>query len=327
MPVNFAAQKLPFLAAIAVSLAAMSAEPANAEILRTFVSSTGNDANICTRAFPCLTLSGALAKTLSGGEINCLNSGPYGGLSIAKSVTIDCSDVRGQIAVQLAPAVTINTAGVRVILRGLDMNGVGANSATAGLAGVNFLNGASLRIDNCVIEGFNNISAGNGNGVKFAPSAGTAELVISRSRISKNGIKTSGGNGVLIQPSSSASAKVTIADSSIDDNEIGMRADSVLTTGNISVVVSNTSFAANRGGITLNGDGSGSVSVGVIRAFLAYGAVGINVVAPAVARVGDSVIIGNTTGIAGNVSTYGNNQLDGNTTQGTPTPVPLQSLP
>src|SRR4051795_1575534 len=77
---------LPALAALAVALPAS----ASAQATRTWVSGVGDDANPCSRTAPCKTFAGAISKTQAGGEINCLDPGGFGGLTITKSITVSC---------------------------------------------------------------------------------------------------------------------------------------------------------------------------------------------------------------------------------------------
>jgi hypothetical protein len=57
------------LAAMLVTL--LQATPAQAVLeYKTFVSSTGDDMNQCTRAAPCRSLERAAVVTMEGGEIN-----------------------------------------------------------------------------------------------------------------------------------------------------------------------------------------------------------------------------------------------------------------
>src|SRR5262252_7696506 len=56
----------------------LSAVPAQAQAMRTFVSGSGKDGNPCTATSPCQTFQRALAMTLAGGEISALNSANYG---------------------------------------------------------------------------------------------------------------------------------------------------------------------------------------------------------------------------------------------------------
>src|SRR5437870_2544042 len=77
------------LAAAAFVLTVSMTAPAEA-FLRTWVSSTGSDANPCTRASPCATFNHALNQTTAFGEINCIDAGSFGNLIIQQSVTISC---------------------------------------------------------------------------------------------------------------------------------------------------------------------------------------------------------------------------------------------
>ncbi len=49
--------------------------PAHAQATRTWVSGVGNDADPCSRTAPCKTFAGAISKTATNGEINCLDPG------------------------------------------------------------------------------------------------------------------------------------------------------------------------------------------------------------------------------------------------------------
>src|ERR1044072_4899759 len=68
--------------------AMLSVAPASAQATRTWVSGVGGDANPCSRTGPCKTFAGAISKTAGGGEINVLDPGGFGGVTIGKSITI-----------------------------------------------------------------------------------------------------------------------------------------------------------------------------------------------------------------------------------------------
>jgi hypothetical protein len=74
--------------------------PAQAQASRTWVSGVGDDANPCSRVAPCKTFAGAISKTAPGGEIDCLDPGGCGAVTITKSITIDCG--AGQVGSILA---------------------------------------------------------------------------------------------------------------------------------------------------------------------------------------------------------------------------------
>src|SRR5580692_8749873 len=64
------------------------ASPASAQATRTWVSGVGDDANPCSRTAPCKTFAGAISKTAAAGEINVLDPGGYGAVTITKSIRI-----------------------------------------------------------------------------------------------------------------------------------------------------------------------------------------------------------------------------------------------
>src|ERR1700730_398981 len=56
---------------------------------RTWVSGLGDDANPCSRTAPCKTFAGAISRTAEGGEIDVIDPGGFGTLTIPKAITID----------------------------------------------------------------------------------------------------------------------------------------------------------------------------------------------------------------------------------------------
>src|SRR5450631_2224969 len=118
---------------------------AQAQASRTWVSGVGDDANPCSRTAPCKTFAGAISKTASGGEIDVLDPGGFGTLTITKPITIDGT---GTLASSLSSATTaflINSsvANTTVTLRGLSINGAGT---TLGVNGVRVLTNASATV-------------------------------------------------------------------------------------------------------------------------------------------------------------------------------------
>src|SRR5207253_887052 len=78
-----------------VSVLALVPEAALAKASRTWVSGVGDDVNPCSRTAPCKTFAGAISKTAIGGEINCLDPGGFGAVTINKSLTINCHYTEG----------------------------------------------------------------------------------------------------------------------------------------------------------------------------------------------------------------------------------------
>ena len=67
-----------------------------AQATRTWVSGVGDDVNPCSRTAPCKTFAGAISKTATGGEINCLDPGGFGAVTITKSIQILCEYRHGR---------------------------------------------------------------------------------------------------------------------------------------------------------------------------------------------------------------------------------------
>src|SRR5437764_14346723 len=155
----------PVLVLVALALPAA----ASAQATRTWVSGTGDDANPCSRTAPCKTFAGAISKTAAGGEIDALDPGGFGAVTITKGMTIDGGG--GQVASVLVSGTNgiVVQAGPSdvVILRNLRINGIGS-----GLNGVRFLSGKDLNLENCYIFGFTQ------NGIDIALSASASAHVL-----------------------------------------------------------------------------------------------------------------------------------------------------
>jgi len=134
----------------------LASAPASAQATRTWVSGVGDDANPCSRTAPCKTFAGAISKTATAGEINCLDPGGFGTITITKSMTLNCHEVLGSILASGVPGVTINStaAGSNVILRGLQINGVQGGTVVAGTIGVRIVAAARVSIEDTVITQF-----------------------------------------------------------------------------------------------------------------------------------------------------------------------------
>src|SRR5947209_8496513 len=156
----------------------------SAQATRTWVSGVGDDANPCSRTAPCKTFAGAISKTAAGGEIDALDPGGFGAVTITKSITIDGGG--GQVASVLVAGtngivVQANAQTDVVILRNLRINGIGS-----GLNGIRFLSGKDLNVENCYIFGFTQ------NGIDVALNQSFQASV----HILNTIIKNNGGVGV-----------------------------------------------------------------------------------------------------------------------------------
>jgi hypothetical protein len=308
---------------VALATAGMTmgyATPAAAQATRTWVSGVGDDVNPCSRTAPCKTFAGAISKTAAGGEINCLDPGGFGAVTITKSLTIDCHYTEGGalaggngITVNDGATATPNTAVVTI--RGLDIFGV--NPPTHG---VRIIAAAAVHIEDSVIRRFNSASS---FGVSFQPGA-TTFLYITNTTIAQNGSGATGG-GILIQPTgASGASRVFLEDVRVIGNaNQGIRID---TTGNTApfgtlVDIDDSEIVNNQNGINLNSGGTtaslmlanSNVSHNGINGVVATGALSTG-------RVGNTTIYGNAVGVAvsggATLNTYNDNRVDGNGSDG-----------
>lgn len=170
----------------AVVLSGLTNSIAHGQATRTWVSGVGDDVNPCSRTAPCKTFAGAISKTATNGEINCLDPGGFGAVTITKSISIDCTGTLGGIlAASGTTGIVINAGTTGVVkLRNLDIHG-----SASGLDGVRFMNGKQLIIENTRISGFTRI------GVYVQTMTGIGSVVINNSTISAayDGIVTDHG--------------------------------------------------------------------------------------------------------------------------------------
>ena len=137
------------------AIVALPTTSAHAQATRTWVSGVGDDANPCSRTAPCKTFPGAISKTAAGGEIDCLDPGGFGQVTITKSITIDCSAVAGGILGAGVSGVIVNAgANDKVVLRNLVIQGTIGTSP--GLNGIRFLAGRELHLDRLFVQGQSN---------------------------------------------------------------------------------------------------------------------------------------------------------------------------
>src|SRR5436189_573285 len=134
-----------FRSLVCVSFLLLVSALANAQATRTWVSGVGDDVNPCSRTAPCKTFAGAISKTAVNGEINCLDPGGFGTVTITKSITIDCHEIFASILNAGTNGIIINydsfavaDARKTVRLRNLNFNGV-----DTGLNGIRILGGVA----------------------------------------------------------------------------------------------------------------------------------------------------------------------------------------
>ncbi len=196
---------------------------------RTFVSSLGLDTSPCTLTSPCRQLAVALAATASGGEIIVLDSAGYGPLIIDRPVTIVAPPgVYAGISVLTGHGIDVNPGPGNVTLRGLTINGLGGD------IGINFMSGAALFVENCVVTGFTSMGLqvlapaaanvyvrdstfrGNFNGAFFGTTSGATGVL--RTEVERSVFENNVTTGIGF---TGGSSNATIADSPLDRRHAG----------------------------------------------------------------------------------------------------------
>lgn len=308
---------------IGLSAAFGIASPGFAQATRTWVSGVGDDANPCSRTAPCKTFAGAISKTAAGGEINCLDPGGFGAVTIVKSISIICDFTEGGILTAGAGVngivINLPSATDTVFLSGLDFNGAGTAQN-----GIRIVSGGIIHVQNSLIR---NYRATNGLGMSIQPSA-VAQLTVENTTIADNGTGNTGG-GILIQPTgASGTARVTLRNVRLQNNaHRNLRADTSGTSGlGIGLVVENSQFIGATTGLSLNGGGASPINFALTGAHISFAATGIEATGSGIVsgRVDGSTITRNSTALAisgtASVQSFGTNNLEGNVNASSFTP-------
>lgn len=272
---------------------------ADAQATRTWVSGVGDDVNPCSRTAPCKTFAGAISKTATNGEINCLDPGGYGAVTITKSITIDCEDTQGSILAAGTNGVIVNiTSGTdtkkHVRLRGLSINGV---SNTAAVSGVRVLAANFVSVEDTVIDGFQN------HGISIETTSGTPKIMVDR--VSIRGMVGNGINTFV----TGGSVNLAISNSVFSSNATGVNLSS-----NTKATIRDSSAVNNATGLA-----AFSAEINVFNCMVSGNTTGIFANASSTFRLYGNIVTSNGTGLSssgGNILSSSNNQVDGNTTNG-----------
>ena len=294
-----------------VALVAMlaTAPAAYAQATRTWVSGVGDDANPCSRTAPCKTFAGAISKTALNGEINALDPGGYGAVTITKGITISGEGTNASILAAGTNGIIVNAPSTAtVILRNIEINGAGT-----GLNGIRFLNGGDLHLEKVVIYGFTQ------QGLEVAPP-GAARLYINNSSFRDNA-----GGGLWSIPSGVGTVLATISNSYFESNQRGIRVDDGTT-----MLIQNSSLSGNVANGLVTFSASRPVTVTMEGGSASNnGAAGVRTVANTTARLSAVNITGNLVGLqpaGGSLLSFGNNRVTGNGTDGAPTAPAIPAM-
>lgn len=288
-------RKINLLACLAIVL--LSTTLINAQATRTWVSGVGDDANPCSRTAPCKTFAGAISKTAVGGEIDALDPGGFGALTITKSITLDGGG--GQVASILVAGTngivvqTPNATDV-VIIRNLRFDGIHAAAGNQGLNGIRFLTGGSLYIENCEIFGFNQ------NGIDIETGGTDTLTYISNTAVTENTL-----SGILVKPGSN-SAHVALFGARADQNGQGVVIGGTGGAGAATVTIWGSSANMNATGVNASGVGGGTQQLVIGNSQVTLNGTGVSVTAPATGvSNGNNQINQNGTDINGTLTNQG----------------------
>ncbi len=142
---------------VAIAICALANSGSAFAAQRTFVASTGNDANPCSLTLPCRGFAAAVAAVDAGGEVVALDSAGYGPVTITQALSIVAPPgVHAGVTVLSGTGIVVDTGTGTVRLAGLTLNGLG------GQKGIEFLSGDALRIEWITATGFRWGSFGTG---------------------------------------------------------------------------------------------------------------------------------------------------------------------
>jgi hypothetical protein len=272
---------------------------ATAQATRTWVSGVGDDANPCSRTAPCKTFAGAISKTATSGEIECLDPGGFGALTITKSITIDCDSGPGGVLVSGTNAITIAGGSMTVTLRSLNLQGIGQ-----GVNGVSIVTSgtATVHLVDMNIYGFTqngiNVAASAqvfltvedtrihdcANGIQTNTSSGLVSADLSRISIWSNS-----GNGISAQNGS----RVQVHNSTIFANNVGVNQNTLSGSGSV-VTVFECFFSTNGNAV----QSIAGANMGVSKSVFSENSNGLNPNGGSIATSGDNVVFGGPPGLA-----------------------------
>jgi hypothetical protein len=167
---------------IVFSLLLFIALTASAQNNRSFVSTSGNDANNCTPGNECRSFTRAMTVTNPGGEIIAENSGGYGPFTINQAVSVVSAPGAYAAITSASDGIDVLAgASDHVVLRGLNINLTGASSI-----GINGSIYGSLFIEGCTVTG-------GARGIELAPSS------LSPAMVSDSVVRAASNYGYLVE--------------------------------------------------------------------------------------------------------------------------------
>jgi len=295
---------------------------ANAQATRTWVSGVGDDANPCSRTAPCKTFAGAYSKTAVAGEINCIDAGGFGALTIGHSIAIRCDNTEAGVLVSGTNGIVINAGASDIIyISGIDFEGLGAASQNTSLNGIKINSAQQVTVQNCVLRGFTSSNGSDGNGILMSNS-GTTKLFVRDTIMADNALV-----GLEVKPQSGATALVGVTTSAaLTNGSTGYRANDLGNATTINMTIDDSVAHGNVGAGVNSTGGAGTTQVTLLHDSITNNGTGIIANnGNSTVRFGDSTVSGNgvATSGTGSVLSYNNNQINANGTDTTPATIML----
>jgi hypothetical protein len=258
--------KIAFLVSLIIT--ALASIPAQAQVVRAFVSGFGSDTNPCTVAQPCRTFQHAHDTVPANGAIEALDPAGYQPLTITKGISIQGHGYSSIFQTGSA-AITISvTTQDPVTLNGLLLDGGGTGSF-----GIHITSGPSVQILNSVIRHFQ-------YGIDEVNTVGSTMLV--QDTIASDNLQV--GIGI-------ASGKATLNRITANNNLYGVA------TAGFETTIANSLFSNNKYGLLSD---SGSVTF-LSKTVISNSTIGINVLGT-VESYGDNYISDNFTPVQGSLT-------------------------
>lgn len=273
---------------------------AQAQATRTWVSGVGDDVNPCSRTAPCKTFAGAISKTATNGEINCLDPAGYGAINITKSITIDCEDTQGSILAAGVNGVIVNITSGADSKKAVKLRGISINGAATGINGIRVLACNVLVVEEVVIDGFTQ------HGISLENTTGTTKV-----SVDSTGIRSNAGNGInsfII----GGNVTLSVSNSRINNNATGIN----LSNGTKATVMRSQVNQNTTGVLAFNAD------MAVAFSDVSHNGTGVTSSTGGNIRITNNQITNNGTGLnasGGTITSFTSNMFQGNTIPGAAT--------
>jgi hypothetical protein len=298
---------------------------AHATSSRTWVSGSAtamDSPNTCTRTAPCATFAYALTQTTAGGEIDALDPGDFGLVTIDRAVTIDGTTGAGfasiLVASSAANGISINAAKTDVVtIRNLSISGV----PTLANGGIVIFRAGTVHIENCVIS--DTVHAGIADSRDSTGNPGDVFYLYIKDTISRN---SQTGDGIFLRAAPAGTFFLIASLTNVRAQDNGFAGVDIMS--GVYATLDHCNVTGNRAfGIWAKGASGGSegnsnfASVAVKNSVSSNNGTGIEADANSIVRVSGVQVFDNTLGLnpnGGLINSYGNNEINGNTTDGAP---------